>query len=86
VNQLRLQRPGATIRCVTTKRKRDRDHRSREGSGRHRQPLIEVRCGCCGGIALARQTLPGLGLYVRTHFTKDGSICRCQDTVEEVGP
>jgi hypothetical protein len=49
--------------------------RSRGGEHRHRQPWREVTCPRCGLLVKARNTLPGMGDHIRTHFADDGSLC-----------
>ena len=54
--------------------------RSRYGSGRHRQPWIELLCQCCGMRTLARRTCPGCAWHVRAHWTDAGELCGCTET------
>jgi len=49
--------------------------KSREGSGRHRQPWIEIVCERCGLTVKARRTLPGKPLHVRTHYDDFFNLC-----------
>ena len=49
--------------------------RAREGSGRHRQPWIEIICVHCGQTVKARRTLPGHPLHVRVHLDDNFDAC-----------
>ena len=48
---------------------------ARYGSGRHRQSWHAIVCPHCGLSCVARRTLPGKPLYVRTHVTEAGALC-----------
>jgi len=49
--------------------------RSREGTGRHRQPEFRIDCPHCGLSCLARRQGRNRVQHIRAHLNDNGKVC-----------